>query len=162
MRHRKKGRKLNRTWEHRKAMFKNMARSLIEHERIKTTLPKAKEVRRLTDKLIRFGLENTVHSRRKAYRILEDRTLVKKLFDQLAPRYKDRPGGFTRVVKLAIPRHGDCADMAIVEFVEDELKAKEEENQEDQKQELENQEEEEKEEIQQEQKQEEDIDRSNE
>ena len=162
MRHRKKGRKLNRTWEHRKAMFKNMARSLIEHERIKTTLPKAKEVRRLTDKLIRFGLENTVHSRRKAYRILEDRTLVKKLFDQIAPRYKDRPGGFTRVVKLAIPRRGDCADMAIVEFVEDELKAKEEENQENQKQELENQEEEEKGEIQQEQKQEEDIDRSNE
>jgi len=158
MRHRKKGRKLNRTWEHRKAMFKNMARSLVEHERIKTTLPKAKELRRLTDKLIRFGLENTVHARRKAFRILEDRTLVKKLFDQIAPRYKNRPGGFTRVVKLALPRKGDCAEMAIVEFVEDELKVREEERQEDQEKGLENQEEEEKEQSQREEQQEEQID----
>ena len=158
MRHRKKGRKLNRTWEHRKAMFKNMARSLVEHERIKTTLPKAKELRRLTDKLIRFGLENTVHARRKAFRILEDRTLVKKLFDQIAPRYKNRPGGFTRVVKLALPRKGDCAEMAIVEFVEDELKVREEERQEDQEKGLENQEEEGKEQSQREEQQEEQID----
>ena len=150
MRHRKSGRKLNRTWEHRKAMFKNMARSLVEHEKITTTVPKAKELRRLTDKLIRFGLENTVHARRKAFRILEDRTLVKKLFDQIAPRYKDRPGGFTRVVKLATPRRGDCAEMAIVEFVEDELKVKEEEEQERQNQEEETQEEEQQEEQKQE------------
>ena len=118
MRHRKSGRKLNRTWEHRKAMFKNMARSLIQHERITTTLPKAKEVRRVIDKLIGFGLENTVHARRKAYRILEDRTLVKKLFDELAQRYKGRPGGYTRIVKLAKPRKGDGAQLAIIEFVE--------------------------------------------
>ncbi len=118
MRHRKIGRKLNRTWEHRKAMFKNMARSLIEHGRIKTTEPKAKELRRLIDRLVKFGLENTVHARRKAYRILENRTLVKKLFEEIAPRYADRPGGYTRVVKLAIPRRGDCAHLAIVEFVE--------------------------------------------
>ncbi len=118
MRHRKTGRKLNRTWEHRKAMFKNMARSLIEHERIKTTEPKAKELRRVIDRLIRFGLENTVHARRKAYRLLENRTLVKKLFEEIAPRYADRPGGYTRIVKLPIPRRGDCASLAIVEFVE--------------------------------------------
>lgn len=118
MRHRVKGRKLNRTWEHRKAMFKNMARSLIEHERIQTTVPKAKEVRRVIDKLIKWGLENTVHSRRMAYRILENRSLVKKLFDEIAPRYKDRPGGYLRLVKLAQPRKGDGAEMAVVEFVE--------------------------------------------
>ncbi|MDL1965600.1 MAG: 50S ribosomal protein L17 [Candidatus Desulfofervidus auxilii] len=158
MRHRKKGRKLNRTWEHRKAMFKNMARSLVEYERIRTTLPKAKELRRLTDKLIRFGLENTVHARRKAFRILEDRTLVKKLFDQIAPRYKNRPGGFTRVVKLAFPRRGDCAEMAIVEFVQDELKVKEEKTQQDQKRGLENQEEERKEQNKREEQQEKQID----
>ncbi len=129
MRHRKTGRKLNRTWEHRKAMFKNMARSLIEHERIKTTEPKAKELRRVIDKLIKFGLENTVHSRRKAYRLLENRTLVKKLFEEIAPRYVDRPGGYTRIVKLPLPRRGDCASLAIVEFVEPLENKKEEKDQ---------------------------------
>ncbi len=119
MRHRVKGRKLNRTWEHRKAMFKNMARSLIEHERIQTTVPKAKEVRRVIDKLVKWGLENTVHSRRMAYRILENRTLVKKLFEEIAPRYKDRPGGYLRLAKLAMPRKGDGAQLAIIEFVEE-------------------------------------------
>ena len=118
MRHRHSGRQLNRNSSHRKAMFKNMANSLIDHELIKTTLPKAKELRRLTDKLIRFGLENTVHARRKAYRILENRTLVKKLFDELAPRYKERAGGYTRIVKMPYPRKGDGAQLAVVEFVE--------------------------------------------
>ncbi len=117
MRHRKTGRKLNRTWEHRKAMFKNMAKSLVQHESITTTLPKAKELRRLSDKLIRFGLENTVHARRKAYRILEDRKLVKKLFDEIAPKFKGRPGGFTRIIKMAHLRKGDGAPMALVEFL---------------------------------------------
>ncbi len=117
MRHRKSGRKLNRTWEHRKAMFKNMARSLVEHERITTTVPKAKELRKLSDRLVKYALENTLHARRKAYRILEDRGLVKKLFDEIGPRFKERAGGFTRIVKMAGWRKGDCADMAVVEFV---------------------------------------------
>ncbi|MDK2921230.1 MAG: large subunit ribosomal protein [Desulfonauticus sp.] len=116
MRHRKKGRKLNRTWEHRKAMFKNMAQSLVVHGRIKTTLPKAKELRRVADKLITLALRNDLPARRQAFKILENHGLVKKLFDEIGPRFKDVPGGYTRVVKLALPRRGDCAKMAIVEF----------------------------------------------
>jgi large subunit ribosomal protein L17 len=116
MRHRKAGRKLGRTWEHRKALFRNLARALVDNEQIKTTEAKAKELRKLSDRLVNYGLENTVHSRRKAYRILESRTLVKKLFDDIAPRFTDRPGGYTRVVKLAEPRNGDSAPMALVEF----------------------------------------------
>lgn len=116
MRHRQKGRKLGRNWEHRKAMVRNLSRALVEQEQIRTTEPKAKELRRLTDRLVSYGLEDTVHARRKAYRILEDRTLVKKLFDEIAPRFTDRPGGYTRIVKLAEPRKGDAAPMAVVEF----------------------------------------------
>lgn len=116
MRHRKKGRKLNRTWEHRKAMFKNMAQSLLVHGRIRTTLPKAKELRRVADKLITLALRNDLHARRQAFKILENHRLVKKLFDEVGPRFKDVPGGYTRIVKLALPRRGDCAKMAIVEF----------------------------------------------
>jgi large subunit ribosomal protein L17 len=116
MRHRKAGRKLGRTWEHRKALFRNLACALVDNERIKTTEAKAKELRKLSDRLVNYGLENTVHARRKAYRILEDRTLVKKLFDEIAPRFAERPGGYTRVVKLAKPRSGDSAPMAVVEF----------------------------------------------
>ncbi|GAB6888564.1 50S ribosomal protein L17 [Desulfothermus okinawensis JCM 13304] len=138
MRHRKSGRKLNRTWEHRKAMFKNMAKSLVEHEKITTTVPKAKELRKLTDKLIHFGLENTVHARRKAFRILEDRSLVKKLFDEIAPRYKGRPGGYTRVVKMAMPRPGDGAEMAIVELVQEQFQVQKEETQEENAEPVEN------------------------
>lgn len=116
MRHRKSGRKLGRTWEHRKAMFRNMAKSLVIHERIKTTESKAKEVRKLTDRLVSYGLENSVHSRRKAYRILEDRKLVQKLFEEITPRFKDVSGGYTKIIKTAVPRRGDAAPQAIVEF----------------------------------------------
>ncbi|WP_456324206.1 50S ribosomal protein L17 [Desulfonauticus submarinus] len=116
MRHRKKGRKLNRTWEHRKAMFKNMAQSLVIHERIKTTLPKAKELRRVADKLVTLALRNDLHARRQAFKILENHKLVKKLFDEIGPRFQGIQGGYTRVVKLALPRKGDCARLAIVEF----------------------------------------------
>jgi len=116
MRHRKKGRKLNRTWEHRKAMFKNMAQSLIEHERIKTTLPKAKELRRVVEKLVSLALQNNLHARRQAFKILENHQLVKKLFDEIGPRFVGVQGGYTRVVKLALPRKGDAARLAIIEF----------------------------------------------
>ena len=116
MRHRKAGRKLGRTWEHRKAMFKNMARSLVEHERIQTTEAKAKELRKVADRLVSMGLEDTVHARRKAFRVLEDRTLVHKLFSEIAPRFVDIPGGYTRIMKPAGPRRGDAAPMAIIEF----------------------------------------------
>lgn len=116
MRHRKAGRKLGRTWEHRKAMFRNLAKSLVEHERISTTEAKAKELRRLTDRLVSYGLEDTLHARRKAYRVLENRSLVKKLFDEIAPRFADVPGGYTRIVKHSAPRRGDNAPRAIVEF----------------------------------------------
>jgi large subunit ribosomal protein L17 len=97
-------------------MFRNMAKSLVEHESIQTTEVKAKELSRLSDKLVRYGLENTLHARRKAYAILENRSLVKKLFDEIAPQFSDRNGGYTRVVKLAQPRRGDAASMAKVEF----------------------------------------------
>ncbi|MDQ7031226.1 MAG: 50S ribosomal protein L17 [Desulfonauticus sp.] len=135
MRHRKKGRKLNRTWEHRKAMFKNMAQALVMHERIKTTLPKAKELRRVVDRLVTLGLRNDLHSRRLAFKILENHQLVKKLFDEIAPCFRGVPGGYTRVVKMALPRKGDCARMAIIEFtrkkpVEEEQTSLEQENKE--------------------------------
>ncbi len=116
MRHKKAGKKLGRTWEHRKAMYRNMAKSMLEYERIRTTETKAKEIRKLVEKLIGFGLENTVHSRRLAFKVLENRSLVKKLFDDLAPRFSDISGGYTRVTKLSRPRRGDSAPLAIVEF----------------------------------------------
>lgn len=116
MRHNKAGRKLGRTWEHRKAMYRNMARSLIEHEQIRTTEAKAREVRKVAEKLIGFGLDNSVHSRRMAFKVLENRTLVKKLFDDLAPRFANIAGGYTRIVKLGEPRRGDNAPLAIIEF----------------------------------------------
>ncbi|MDZ7760972.1 MAG: 50S ribosomal protein L17 [Desulfovermiculus sp.] len=116
MRHRKSGRKLGRTWEHRKAMVKNMARSLVEHERIQTTEAKAKELRKMADRLVSMGLEDTVHARRKAYRVLGNRTLVHKLFSDIAPRFSDTPGGYTRLIKTSQPRRGDSAPLAIIEF----------------------------------------------
>ncbi|MFW6315024.1 MAG: 50S ribosomal protein L17 [Desulfohalobiaceae bacterium] len=116
MRHNKSGRKLGRTWEHRKAMFKNLARALVEREQIQTTEPKAKELRRVSDRLVSFGLRDTVHSRRQAYRILESRKLVTKLFQEIAPRYVNRPGGYTRSIKASNPRKGDGAHMALVQF----------------------------------------------
>lgn len=117
MRHMKSGRKLNRTQSHRKAMFANMATSLIKHEQIVTTLPKAKELRRVTDKLITMGKKGDLHSRRRAASQLRDERMAKKLFDELGPRYKDRPGGYTRVLKAGF-RQGDCAPMAVIELVD--------------------------------------------
>ena len=117
MRHMKSGRKLNRTQSHRKAMFANMATSLIKHEQIVTTLPKAKELRRVTDKLITMGKKGDLHARRRAASQLRDERMAKKLFDELGPRYKDRPGGYTRVLKAGF-RQGDCAPMAVIELVD--------------------------------------------
>jgi large subunit ribosomal protein L17 len=113
----KSGRKLNRTQSHRKALFANMATSLIKHEQIVTTLPKAKELRRVTDKLITMGKKGDLHSRRRAASQLRDERMTKKLFDELGPRYKDRPGGYTRVLKAGF-RQGDCAPMAVIELVD--------------------------------------------
>ncbi len=118
MRHRKSGRKLGRTWEHRKALMKNMARSLVEHERIRTTEAKAKELHILADKLVTMALVDSVHARRQAYAILGSHHSVKKLFDVIGPRFTDVPGGYTRVVKFGVPRVGDGAPMAMIEFTQ--------------------------------------------
>ena len=123
MRHRHGYRKLNRTQSHRKAMFSNMTVSLITHEQIKTTLPKAKELRRITDKMISLGKKGSLHSRRQAVSYLQSERTITKLFDTLAPRYKDRPGGFTRVIKAGF-RYGDSAPMAIIELVDRDPEAK--------------------------------------
>ena len=116
MRHRKAGRKLNRSWEHRKAMFKNMAGSLVVHESIRTTEARAKELRKVMDRLVTLALRNDVHARRQAYKILAKHSLVKRLFDEIGPRFAGVAGGYTRVVKLGLPRLGDCASMAVIEF----------------------------------------------
>ena len=123
MRHRKQGRKLNRTASHRKAMFANMAAALIEHEQIVTTLPKAKEIRRVTDKLITLGKRGDLHARRQAISKIRDVEQVKKLFDVLGPRYLERNGGYTRVLKAG-HRYGDNAPMAVIELVDRDLDAK--------------------------------------
>ena len=117
MRHNVHGRKLGRTSAHRRAMFRNQLASLVMHERIRTTLPKAKELRPLAEKIITQGKRGTVHSRRRVRRWLSDRALVRKVFDEIAPRFADRPGGYLRIVKLG-PRRGDGAEMALIEFVE--------------------------------------------
>jgi len=117
MRHRHGLRKLNRTSEHRLAMFRNMCNSLIEHEAIKTTVPKAKELRRLVEPLITLGKEPTLANRRLAFNRTRDRAIVSKLFDELGPRYKARPGGYTRILKMGF-RVGDNAPMAFVELVD--------------------------------------------
>ncbi len=123
MRHRMGHRKLNRTSSHRKAMFANMVASLIKHEQIKTTLPKAKELRRVADRMITLGKKGSLHARRQAFSILRDDATVKKLFDTLAGRYKDRNGGYTRVLKAG-HRYGDCAPMAVIELVDRDVDAK--------------------------------------
>lgn len=123
MRHGKQGRKLNKTASHRKAMFANMAASLIEHEQIVTTLPKAKEMRRVADKLITLGKRGDLHARRQAISKIRDVEQVKKLFDVLGPRYKERNGGYTRVLKAGF-RYGDNAPMAVIELVERDVDAK--------------------------------------
>ncbi len=123
MRHRKQGRKLNRTASHRKAMFANMAAALIEHEQIITTLPKAKEMRRVADKLITLGKRGDLHARRQAISKIRDVEQVKKLFDVLGPRYQERNGGYTRVMKAGF-RYGDNAPMAVIELVDRDIDAK--------------------------------------
>jgi large subunit ribosomal protein L17 len=117
MRHLKSGRHLNRTSSHRKAMFKNMANSLFRHEIIKTTLPKAKELRRTAEPLITLGKVDSVANRRLAFARLRDKEMVAKLFTDLGPRYQDRPGGYLRIMKCGF-RAGDSAPMAYVELVD--------------------------------------------
>ncbi len=117
MRHRHSGRQLNRNSSHRKAMFKNMAVSLVRHEVIKTTLPKAKELRGVVEPLITMAKNDSVHKRRVAFSRLRDRDTVTKLFNELGPRYQDRPGGYIRILKCGF-RAGDTAPMAIVELVD--------------------------------------------
>ncbi|MCK5876114.1 MAG: 50S ribosomal protein L17 [Candidatus Marithrix sp.] len=117
MRHRHSGRHLNRTSSHRKAMFKNMSVSLLRYELIKTTLPKAKELRRVVEPLITLSKEDSIAKRRLAFARLRDRAIVTKLFNVLGPRYKERPGGYLRVLKCGF-RTGDSAPMAIVELVD--------------------------------------------
>jgi len=116
MRHRCANRKLGRTSEHRIATLRNLATALIEHERITTTMGKAKELRPYAERLISKAQQNTVHARRIVARDLHDRDIVKRLFDEIAPRFSDRPGGYTRVLRT-MPRRGDAAEMAIVELV---------------------------------------------
>ncbi|KKL88711.1 hypothetical protein LCGC14_1921980 [marine sediment metagenome] len=123
MRHARGYRRLNRTHEHRKAMFANMAGSLIEHEQIKTTLPKAKELKRIIDKLVTLGKRGDIHARRQAASRLKQDVYVAKLFDVLGPRYAERQGGYVRVLKAGF-RYGDMAPMAIIEFVDRDVDAK--------------------------------------
>lgn len=117
MRHRQSGRQLNRNSSHRKAMFRNMTASLVEHELIKTTLPKAKELRRYAEPLITLAKEDSVANRRLAFDRLRDKAAVGKLFTDLGPRYQDRPGGYVRILKCGF-RSGDAAPMAWVELVD--------------------------------------------
>ncbi|WP_417770610.1 50S ribosomal protein L17 [Stappia sp.] len=123
MRHGNRGRKLNRTSSHRKAMFANMSASLIEHEQIVTTLPKAKELRPIVEKLVSLGKRGDLHARRQAIAQIRDVVLVRKLFDTLAERYKGRNGGYTRVLKAGF-RYGDNAPLAVIEFVDRDVNAK--------------------------------------
>ncbi|MCZ6526991.1 MAG: 50S ribosomal protein L17 [Gammaproteobacteria bacterium] len=127
MRHRESGRKLNRNSSHRKAMFRNMAVSLMHHELIKTTVPKAKELRRVAEPLITLAKTDSVARRRLAFSRLRDRKAVTKLFNDLGPRYKERPGGYLRILKCGF-RTGDKAPMAIVELVDRPVEATVEEN----------------------------------
>lgn len=117
MRHRKSGRRLGRNSSHRKAMFRNMAASLLRHETIKTTLPKAKELRRVVEPLITLAGEDNVAKRRLAFNRLRDKEVVGKLFTDLGPRFRERPGGYLRILKTG-PRAGDAAPMAIVQLVD--------------------------------------------
>ena len=115
MRHRVAGRKLSRHTQHRELMFRNMLVSLIQHERIKTTLAKAKELRSWADKMITLGKKNTLHARRRAFALLRDEGMVKKLFDEIAPRFKERQGGYTRIYKMGW-RTGDSAPLSLIEW----------------------------------------------
>ena len=123
MRHGHAHRKLNRKSEHRRAMFANMAASLIRHEQIVTTLPKAKDLRPIVEKLVTLGKRGDLHARRQAIAEMRDVAMVKKLFDVIGPRYKDRNGGYTRVLKAGF-RYGDSAPVAVIEFVDRDEDAK--------------------------------------
>jgi large subunit ribosomal protein L17 len=124
MMHNRAGRKLRRTTAHRLAMFSNQLQSLMTHERIETTLTKAKELRPLAERLITIGKSDDLAARRKVSRWIPDRTTVKKVFESLAPRFVDRPGGYTRILRLG-PRQGDAAESAILEFVDFKFEARE-------------------------------------
>ena len=117
MRHRTSGRKLGRTASHRKALFRNMVTSLLEHERITTTDAKAKELRGITDRMISLGKRGDLHARRQAASVIRSKEVTAKVFEELAERYKDRPGGYTRVIKVG-NRHGDAAPVSIIELVD--------------------------------------------
>ena len=123
MRHGNAHRKLNRTAEHRRAMFANMCAALIKHEQITTTLPKAKDLRPIVEKLVTLGKRGDLHARRQAIAEIRDVPMVKKLFDVLGPRYKERHGGYTRIMKAGF-RHGDNAAVAVIEFVDRDESAK--------------------------------------
>ncbi len=123
MRHGRSGRRLNRTASHRKALFSNMAASLIEHEQIVTTLPKAKELRPIVEKLVTLGKRGDLHARRQAISQIGSDKLAKRLFETIAPRYASRNGGYLRIMKAGF-RHGDNAAMAVIEFVERDVSAK--------------------------------------
>ena len=123
MRHGLSGRKLNRTKSHRKALFMNLAQALVKHEQIKTTLPKAKDLRPIVEKLVTLGKRGDLHARRQLISQIHDEKLVSKLMTVLADRYKGRPGGYTRVLKAGF-RYGDAAPMAIIEFVDRDPAAK--------------------------------------
>ena len=123
MRHRKQGRKLNKTSSHRKAMFANMSAALIEHEQIVTTLPKAKELRPYVEKLVTLGKRGDLHARRQAISKVGDVPMVAKLFDTLAARYESRNGGYIRIMKAGF-RYGDAAPLAVIEFVDRDPEAK--------------------------------------
>lgn len=116
MRHSNSGKKLGRTPSHRKALFRNMATALLTYGKIRTTETKAKELRRTVEPLITLALRNDLHARRQAYAILGNHQLVKRLFDEIGPAFVGVPGGYTRVIKLSLPRRGDCAPMAIIEL----------------------------------------------
>jgi len=117
MRHLKSGRKLGRTSSHRKAMFRNMVTSLIEHEQIETTDAKAKELRRVADKMVTLGKRGDLHARRQAASFIRKRSVVSKLFGEVAERFKNRPGGYTRIIKIG-HRHGDAATMSMIELTD--------------------------------------------
>ncbi len=123
MRHRNRGRKLNRTWEHRQAMFANMAQALVKHEQITTTLPKAKDLRPIVEKLITLGKRGDLHARRLLIARTRSEATAAKILDVLAPRYKERPGGYIRIMKAGF-RYGDNAPMAVIEFVDRDVDAK--------------------------------------
>jgi large subunit ribosomal protein L17 len=123
MRHGNAHRKLNRTAEHRRAMFANMAAALIKHEQITTTLPKAKDLRPIVEKLVTLGKRGGLHARRQAIAEIRDAAIVKKLFDVIGPRYQSRNGGYTRVLKAGY-RYGDSAPVAVIEFVDRDVDAK--------------------------------------